>query len=68
MIVILGTAHLGTTPGKCSPDGKFRECIHSREIVGRIKSELQKKGVTVFVDYEDLQPNSSMKGSTAKQE
>lgn len=68
MIVILGTAHLGTTPGKCSPDGKFRECIYSREIVGRIKSELQKKGVTVFVDYEDLQPNSSMKGSTAKQE
>lgn len=68
MIVILGTAHLGTTPGKCSPDGKFRECIYSREIVKMIKSELEKKGITVIIDYEPLEPNSQMKGATAKQE
>lgn len=68
MIVILGTAHLGTTPGKCSPDGKFRECLYSREIVKMIKSKLEQKGITVFIDYEDLNPNPSMKGSTAKQE
>lgn len=68
MIVILGTAHLGTTPGKQSPDGKFRECLYSREIVKMIKSKLEQKGIKVFIDYEDLQPNAAMKGSTAKQE
>lgn len=68
MIVILGTAHLTTTPGKCSPDGKFRECIYSREITKMIKEELEKKGVTVVIDYEPLEPNSNMKGATAKQE
>ena len=68
MIAILGTAHLDTTPGKQSPDGKFRECLYSREVVKMIKSKLEQKGVKVFIDYEDLQPNSAMKGSTAKQE
>ncbi len=68
MIIILGTAHLDTTPGKRSPDGKFRECLYSREIVKMIKSNLEQKGIKVFVDYEDLSPNAAMKGSTAKQE
>lgn len=68
MIVILGTAHLGTTPGKCSPDGKFRECEYSREIVKMIKEDLYKKGITAVIDYEPLQPNAKMKGATAKQE
>ena len=68
MIVILGTAHLGTTPGKCSPDGKFRECEYSREIVKMIKEDLYKKGITAVIDYEPLQPNAKMKGTTAKQE
>lgn len=68
MIVILGTAHLGTTPGKCSPDGKFRECKYSREIVKMIKEDLYKKGITAVIDYEPLQPNAKMKGATAKQE
>ena len=68
MIVILGTAHLGTTPGKKSPDGTLRECVYSREIVKRIKEQLENKGITVFIDYESLEPNSAMKGSTASQE
>ena len=68
MIVILGTAHLGTTPGKCSPDGKFRECEYSREIVKMIQEDLKEKGITALIDYEPLQPNDKMKGSTAKQE
>jgi len=33
MIIILGTAHLASTPGKCSPDKKFKEYKYSREIV-----------------------------------
>lgn len=68
MIVILGTAHLGTTPGKCSPDGKFRECEYSREIVKMIQEDLKEKGITAIIDYESLQPNAQMKGSTVKQE
>lgn len=68
MIVILGTAHLGTTPGKCSPDKKFRECEFSREIVQKIKKELEANGVTTFIDYLPLEPNDQMKAPTYKQE
>lgn len=68
MIVILGTAHLGTTPGKCSPDKKFRECEFSREIVQKIKQELEANGVTTFIDYLPLEPNDQMKAPTYKQE
>ncbi len=66
-IIILGTAHLDTTPGKCSPDKKFRECIYSREIVADLKAILTSYGYTVFVDYEPLQPNAQMKAKTAKE-
>lgn len=68
MVVILGTAHLSTTPGKQSPDGKLKECEYSREIVQMIKKELESKGITTFIDYEPLTPNAQMKASTAKQE
>lgn len=68
MIVILGTAHLGTTPGKRSPDGKFRECEYSREIVKMIQEDLKEKGITAVIDYEPLLPNDKMKGANAKQE
>lgn len=68
MIVILGTAHLGTTPGKCSPDGKFRECEYSREIVKMIQEDLKEKGINAVIDYESLLPNDKMKGVNAKQE
>lgn len=50
MIVILGTAHLASTPGKCSPDKKFREYKYSRELVQGIKAKLEAKGYKVFVD------------------
>ena len=68
MIVILGTAHLGTTPGKCSPDEKFRECEYSREIVKMIQEDLKEKGINAVIDYEPLLPNDKMKGANAKQE
>lgn len=66
--IILGTAHLATTPGKCSPDGKFRECVYSREIVKRVYEELSRIGYHVAIDYPDLQPNAQMRGATWKQE
>lgn len=68
MNVILGTAHLETTLGKRSPDGKLRECIFSREIVQMIKQQLENKGVKVFIDYESLTPNEKMKAKTQSEE
>ena len=61
--IILGTAHLGTTPGKCSPDKKFREPIWSREIIERIKKELEELGWQVHVDIPSLDPPKGV-GST----
>lgn len=48
--IILGTAHLKSTPGKCSPDKKFFEYKYSREIVSNIKTILENYGYKVFVD------------------
>lgn len=64
MIVILGTAHLASTPGKCSPDGKFKEYKYSREIVQDIKAKLESYGHTVMVDV----PEDDIKGMTQNQE
>ena len=51
--IILGTAHLKSTPGKCSPDKKFFEYKYSREVCKTIKAILQDMGYTVFIDIED---------------
>lgn len=51
--IILGTAHLKSTPGKCSPDGKFREYQYSRKVVAAIKANLKNLGYNVFIDIED---------------
>ena len=48
-IVILGTAHLITTPGKRSPDGMIREPMYSREIVRNVYDELTRRGYRVLV-------------------
>ena len=51
--IILGTAHLKSTPGKCSPDKKFFEYEYSREICQTLKAILQNLGYKVFIDIED---------------
>ncbi len=67
-IVILGTAHLITTPGKRSPDGMIREPMYSREIVRNVYDELTRRGYRVFVDYMPLDPNSQMVSQDPKVE
>ena len=42
-VIILGTAHLDVTPGKCSPDGRFREPVWSREMVCGLKIALEER-------------------------
>lgn len=51
--IILGTAHLKSTPGKCSPDKKFYEYKYSREICQGVKAILQDMGYTVIIDIDD---------------
>lgn len=67
-VIILGTAHLATTPGKCSPDGRFREYAYSREIVTAVAAALRKEGYIVLTDYMAPNPSPQMKGATWKQE
>ena len=64
-IIILGTAHLGTTPGKCSPDGRLREAFWSREICKELCSKLQSYGYKCEIDYEPLTLSADMKGATS---
>lgn len=51
--IILGTAHLKSTPGKCSPDKKFFEYLYSREVCRAVKAALEDLGHKVFIDIED---------------
>jgi len=51
--IILGTAHLKSILGKCSPDKKFYEYKYSREICKAVKSILEDLGYKVFIDIED---------------
>ena len=66
--MVLGTAHLGTTPGKCSPDGRLKEAAYSREIVGKVAERLRADGYDVYIDFMGLEPNPLMRGGTWKEE
>lgn len=66
-MIILGTAHLGATAGKRSPDGRLREAVYSREIIEDLEAVLLSYGYNVVVDYRPLEPNAQMKGKTQKQ-
>ena len=61
IMIILGTAHLGSTAGKRSPDGRLREAIYSREIVEEVEAKLLGYGYNVTVDYRPLEENESMR-------
>ena len=53
-IIVLGTAHRMREPGKCSPDGRLKECVYSREIVSDIAAILKSYGYRVIIDFEAL--------------
>ena len=62
--IILGTAHLSSTPGKRSPDGKFREYAYSRKVCKAVQEELLSRGVDCVIDYLD----DDMPGLNSSQE
>ena len=62
--IILGTAHLSSTPGKRSPDGTFREYQYSRELCNLICSKLKSLGYKCIIDY----VADDMPGLTSSQE
>ena len=47
--VILDNGHGENTPGKRSPDGKFREYAWSREIVAMLVPELEERGISYSI-------------------
>lgn len=49
ILVLIAQAHAKSTPGKRSPDGKFREYAWSREISKRIVEELYKHGIKSII-------------------
>ena len=44
MLILVDNGHGVNTPGKCSPDGKFREYKYVREIAHEVVAELKKRG------------------------
>ncbi len=44
MICLIDNGHGKETPGKCSPDGQFREYAYTREIAAQVVAELRKQG------------------------
>ena len=44
MIEVYGAGHGSNTPGKCSPDGKFKEYSYAREIVRAIVAKRKAEG------------------------
>lgn len=60
--IILGTAHLKSTPGKCSPDKKFYEYQYSRKVCKAVKKELEIKGYNAVIDIEDDDLKTSQSG------
>ena len=53
MKIILDAGHGVTTPGKRSPDSTLREYKYCREIMNKVKKELEDKGYTVYTTVND---------------
>lgn len=60
-MIVLGTAHLESTSGKRSPDGRLREAVYSREIVEDVEAMLTGYGYNVAVDYRNMREDESMR-------
>lgn len=68
VLIILGTAHRMSEPGKQSPDGRLKECVYSREICSEVAIKLRAYGYKVEIDYEPLDLPKTMQSPVYKQE
>lgn len=50
-LIILGTAHLSTTPGKAAPDSSTQEWEYSRQVCLQVQKELIEAGYNVAIDF-----------------
>lgn len=48
-IILIDNGHGKNTPGKCSPDGRYREYSWTREIASRLQTALTEAGLTAFL-------------------
>ena len=67
-VVILGTAHRLREPGKCSPDGRFKECVYSRDVVTEIQAKLEDYGVRTYIDMTNFDLPRTMQTPSVKLE
>ena len=67
-IIVLGTAHRMREPGKCSPDGRLKECIYSRELCKEIAAKLRASGYKVEIDFTDLDLSKTMQSPSVSLE
>ena len=63
VLIVLGTAHRMREPGKCSPDGRLKECVYSREICRDVATQLRTEGYKLEIDYEPLDLPKTMQSS-----
>lgn len=49
LFVLLDNGHGENTPGKCSPDGKFREYKYSREIVSLLDKTFKQHDIRTYI-------------------
>ena len=68
MTVALGTAHEEFTPGKCSPDGRFREPRYSREVLLEVDAILKSNGIRSFIDYMPMEPRKDWRSTDWRKE
>ena len=57
MKILIDTGHGENTPGKRSPDGKFREYLYVREIADQVVAQLRQRGYDaerIVMEFSDV--------------
>lgn len=60
-IICLDNGHAASTPGKCSPDGRFKEYAYTREIVKLLSEKLESEGYKTLIVTPEVNTDISLK-------
>lgn len=66
LLVLIAQAHAQSTPGKRSPDGKFREYAYSREITKLIVEKLHQRGIRSLVINPEIEEDIKLSVQAAR--